>query len=44
MIEIKTISSFEKGFKKLRKKYHSIIQDYENLLDELIANPTAGID
>lgn len=44
MIEIKTISSFEKGLKKLKKKYHSIIQDYENLLNELVANPNAGID
>lgn len=44
MIEIITISSFEKGLKRLKKKYHSITHDYENLLHELTANPYSGID
>ncbi len=40
--EIKTIPSFDKEFKALKKKYASIKDDLENLKNELEANPEAG--
>ncbi|MDR1003571.1 MAG: addiction module toxin RelE [Prevotellaceae bacterium] len=44
MIQITTAAPFEKELKKLRKKYHSIAQDYEQLLNTLQQNPYAGVD
>lgn len=44
MIEFKTTVRFKKEFKALKKKYRSITQDYQNLLDELTTNPYQGID
>ena len=35
---------FEKRLRLLGKKYKSIKQDYANLLEELYANPNAGVD
>lgn len=36
------IANFSKELKKLAKKYHSIKEDYSNLLDEMEANPKLG--
>ena len=41
--KIKYISSFAKELKRLGKKYRSMRQDYARLLEELHANPTAGV-
>lgn len=38
---INTLLDFDRGLKRLSKKYKSIKQDYARLLDELHANPTA---
>lgn len=40
---IKTTKSFDKALKKLSKKYVSIADDYELLLQELKQNPYLGI-
>jgi mRNA-degrading endonuclease RelE of RelBE toxin-antitoxin system len=40
--EIVTTQDFEKAFKRLSKKYHSLIKDYAILYEELMANPTMG--
>ncbi len=44
MIEIIAHSTFKKELKRLAKKYRSIVQDYEKLLDLLEANPYTGSD
>lgn len=44
MIEIRTHAVFDKKFEALKKKYRSITQDYQSLLDELTTNPYQGID
>lgn len=41
---IKTAKSFDKEIKRLRKRYASIADDYENLLNELRNNPHLGTD
>lgn len=40
--EVRTISAFEKQFKKLSKKYPSLKSDLFNLIKELEANPFYG--
>ena len=42
--KIKVLPDFAKTLKRLGKKYHSIKQDYGKLLEELYANPQAGVD
>ena len=42
--KIKALPDFVRTLKRLGKKYHSIKQDYAKLLEELYANPQAGID
>ncbi len=44
MIEIIAIHPFRRELKKLAKKYRSIAKDYEQLLNQLEANPYSGID
>lgn len=39
---IRTIPNFDKEFKKLFKKYPTLITDFENLLEELERNPQLG--
>lgn len=39
---VRTIPNFDKEFKKLFKKYPSIISDLENFLKELERNPQLG--
>lgn len=39
---IKTTKSFDKGIKRLGKRYASIANDYAVLLDELQQNPQLG--
>jgi mRNA-degrading endonuclease RelE of RelBE toxin-antitoxin system len=39
-----TSEDFEKNFKRLSKKYHSLNRDYEVFLRELLANPAMGDD
>ena len=41
---IKTTNDFERHFKRLSKKYHSLIDDLEEFKRELLQNPTAGDD
>ncbi len=41
---ISAIPSFKKEFKKLAKKYPSLKSDLQKLSEELIENPTLGID
>ena len=41
--KIKVLPDFAKTLKRLVKKYHSIKQDYAKLLEELYANPQAGV-
>ena len=40
--EIITTKDFENKFKRLSKKYHSLDDDYETLIKELLENPTMG--
>ena len=42
--QIVTTDDFESNFKRLSKKYHSLADDYEVLIKELLANPTMGDD
>ena len=42
--QIITTEDFERNFKKLSKKYRSLNNDYEILINDLIANPTMGDD
>ena len=39
-----TTDDFKRNFKRLLKKYHSLDDDYEAFLDELLKNPTMGDD
>ncbi len=39
-----TYPTFDKEFKRLFKKYHSLKHDILTLADEISANPNAGID
>lgn len=41
---IKTARSFEKELKRLGKRYASIADDYERLLEDLAGNPQLGAD
>lgn len=41
---IDVLPEFARDLKRLGKKYKSIPQDYARLLEELHANPTAGVD
>ena len=41
---IKTVKSFDKGIKRLGKRYASIADDYATLLEELMQNPQLGTD
>ncbi len=41
---IKVASRFARELKQLSKKYHSIKQDYAQLLEELYDNPNTGVD
>ena len=36
--------SFERSFERLSKKYHSLDNDYEILVNELEKNPLMGVD
>ncbi|MCL2651324.1 MAG: type II toxin-antitoxin system RelE/ParE family toxin [Candidatus Azobacteroides sp.] len=42
--QIVTTKDFESNFKRLSKKYHSLVDDYEILIEELLANPQIGDD
>lgn len=42
--EIKTYRCFDKGVKKLSKRYKSIKQDLMDLSKELMKNPEMGVD
>jgi hypothetical protein len=42
--EIVTTKDFESNFRRLLKKYHSLEDDYDNLIKELLENPTMGAD
>jgi len=41
-VHIKTTSIFTKSFKKLFKKDKNLLKEYENLLNDLVANPNLG--
>lgn len=40
--KVRTIPNFDKEFKKLYKKYPSLIDDFEKILQELALNPQFG--
>ena len=42
--QIVTTKDFESNFKRLLKKYRSLVNDYETLIEELLANPKTGDD
>jgi len=42
--EIELSSKFKQAFKRLKKKYHSLDKDLEDLISELEQNPTVGAD
>ena len=42
--QIITTKDFESNFKRLSKKYHSLVDDYEILIEELLENPEIGDD
>lgn len=42
-MQIRSIKSFKRELKALSKKYKSLPDDFENLLNSLLANPTQGI-
>ena len=42
--QILTTKDFESNFKRLLKKYHSLDDDYEILIKELLVNPEIGED
>ena len=42
-VDIFTHPEFEKEFKRLRKKYHSMIDDYSQLIESLEEAPLQGI-
>jgi hypothetical protein len=41
---VKTTEDFESNFKRLSKKYHSLINDLKLFKAELLENPTMGTD
>lgn len=41
---INTLPGFDKKFKKLSKKYRSLVHDLEELVNELKLNPSIGTD
>ena len=41
-VEIFTHPEFEREFKRIGKKYHSLIDDYAQLLQDLENNPLQG--
>lgn len=43
-VEIIVLPSFTKGFKRLKKKYHSILNDLKELGKEIESNPFIGTD
>ncbi len=44
MLEIVTSPDFDRALKKLKKRYHSMPEDYSRLLDSLEGNPSEGVD
>lgn len=42
--DIKIYPQFEREIKRLSKKYHSIKEDFANLVDSLKENPTQGAE
>ena len=40
---IQTSKDFDKGLKRLAKRYHSIVSDYEQFLNSLEDNPFQGV-
>ncbi|MDR1813674.1 MAG: type II toxin-antitoxin system RelE/ParE family toxin [Tannerella sp.] len=42
--EIITTEDFERNFRRLGKKYASLPDDYERLIEELLENPRLGTD
>ena len=41
---IATTDDFERNFKRLLKKYHSLYDDLKNFKEQLLKNPTMGDD
>lgn len=44
MLDIVTSPDFDRALKKLKKKYHSMSEDYLTLLNYLEKNPSEGVD
>lgn len=43
-VRIETLEPFEKEFKRLRKRYSSLLDDYKKLVASLEENPDQGTD
>lgn len=41
-VDIQTHPEFEREFKRLSKRYHSLVDDYEQLLEDLEKTPLQG--
>ena len=41
---VKLTTRFKKKYKKLSKKYHSLEEDVDNVVSQLISNPFIGAD
>ena len=42
--DVKFSEEFKKSFKKLKKRYRSLSNDFEKLLDSLVENPIQGVE
>ena len=42
--KLEVAATFKKEFKRLRKKYPSLISDVQDLRQEILANPKLGVD
>lgn len=42
-VNIDVLDDFQRNFKRLKKKYKSLVNDYSDLLDSLRENPTLGV-
>ena len=43
-VAVYTHSEFERQFKRYKKKYHSLVNDYATFLKEIKENPFIGVD
>jgi len=44
IIQVKFSEDFQKAFKKLKKRYRSLPEDFKTLLNSLVENPIQGTE